>query len=90
MNKEVLLNILVVLVARTWERVRLSQPHEEMPKDNIESIGIIIEIASRIYNDPNIVSNATQWWYIYNESDTMSDCYVERQAVKIIESEYIY
>jgi hypothetical protein len=43
-------NIILVHVARTWERIRLRQPYEEMPQDNIVSASNSIpEIAYEIY-----------------------------------------
>ena len=43
-------NIILIHVARTWERVRIQQPYQEMPTDNIESAtSTIPEIAYLIY-----------------------------------------
>lgn len=84
MNEKILMQILCVLVARTWERIRITQEHEEMPQDNIESIDTIRGIADKIYCDPNVVMNAKQWWVI--NTDMMSDSYVEERAEKIIRS----
>ena len=47
-NKE-LFNYILVHVSRTWERIRLTQPHQEMPMDNIESVDFIVVVADRIY-----------------------------------------
>ena len=52
-----LLHIILVHVARTWERIRLRQPYEEMPQDNIMSADSSIpEIAYEIYKS-EIIKN---------------------------------
>ena len=54
-------NIILVHVARTWERIRLKQPYEEMPQDNIGSAcNAIPEIAHDIYTIFCLVPN-TVW-----------------------------
>jgi len=44
-------NIILIHTARTWERIRLKQPFQEMPHDNIASTDYIEEIASIIIHD---------------------------------------
>jgi len=38
-------NIILIHTARTWERIRLKQPFQEMPHDNIASTDYIEGIA---------------------------------------------
>ena len=91
-TKRELLNIIIIHVARTWERVRLTQPFEEMPQDNIESIESILEIADKISNDKVITkfmkSKDVDFW----EKETkegFSDWYIENLAEKIITKDYL-
>ena len=42
-------DIILVHVARTWERLRLQQPNNEMPLDNIRSAEGIT-LCSRLHN----------------------------------------
>jgi len=44
-------NIILIHTARTWERIRLKQPFQEMPHDNIASTDYIEGIASIIIRD---------------------------------------
>ena len=88
-------NIILVHVARTWERVRLRQPHEEMPQDNIMSAcDSIPAIAEEIYN-----SEIMQKLIYYKEDDwcwrtmtkgyaEVSDIYIEKKAEEIIYNQY--
>ena len=95
MNQEIY-NIILVHTARTWERVRLTQPHQEMPYDNIASTDEIQEVASTIYhndiiqgflNAPDDLSK-DRWW-IDNVDEGMSDAYIEVEAENIINREYL-
>ena len=95
MNRE-FYNIILIHTARTWERLRLTQPHQEMPYDNIGSIEEIEHIASTIYhndiiqgflNAPDDLSK-DRWW-IDNVDEGMSDTYIEGQAEQILLDEYL-
>tara|TARA_R110000824_G_scaffold251297_1_gene439980 strand:- start:854 stop:1144 length:291 start_codon:yes stop_codon:yes gene_type:complete len=95
MNREIY-NIILVHTARTWERMRLTQPHQEMPYDNIASTDEIQEVASTIYhndiiqgflNAPDDLSK-DRWW-IDNVDEGMSDEYIEVEAENIINREYL-
>jgi len=90
-------NTILIHVARTWERVRLEQPHQEMPQDNIESAedGIPIIAEEIFFND--IIQgflNASEevkcddYWE-KNTKEGMSDSYIEELAHKIIVKEYL-
>lgn len=96
MTKKEMHNYVLVNVARTWERIRVKQPHEEMPLDNIESVDAIVEIADTIFNGDVIQGflNASQEerendYWIKNTKDGMSDWFIEAEAQKIIEKEYL-
>ena len=89
-------NIILVHTARTWERMRLTQPYQEMPFDNIGSTDEIERIASVIYhndiiqgflNAPDDLSK-DRWW-IDNVDEGMSDAYIEGQAEQILLDEYL-
>ena len=89
-------NIILVHVARTWERIRLRQPHEEMPQDNIGSaLNSIPEIAYEIYKSTIIKDLMSYdgdnwcWNTITKGYAEFSDTYIERRAEEIIYSDYI-
>ena len=90
-------NTILIHVARTWERVRLQQPHQEMPQDNIESAEDgIPTIAEEIFFNDVIQGflNASEEvkcddYWIKNTKEGMSDCYIEELAHKIIVEEYL-
>lgn len=75
-------NTIVVHVARTWERLRLKQPHQEMPDDNIASVDTILEIAYSILKDKVIqdfvVNQSGDVWAETEQG--MSDVYIETLA----------
>ena len=90
-------NIILVHVARTWERIRLEQPFKEMPQDNIESASVAIpEIAYEIYKDDviqkliNYKKNDWDWEVMTKGEAHFSDLYIEGRAEKIIYNEYIH
>ena len=90
-------NIILVHVARTWERIRLRQPYNEMPQDNIESASVAIpEIAYEIYKDDVIQKlinyKKNDWdWEVMTKGEThFSDLYIEGRAEEIIYNEYIH
>lgn len=92
MNREIY-NIVLVHVARTWERTRVTRPYEEMPFDNIGSVEEIEHIASVIYHNDIIQgfinAEAKDGYWIDNVEDGMSDCYIENIAQAIIDSKYL-
>jgi len=84
-------NIILIHVARTWERIRIKQPYEEMPLDNIASTDAIEEIAYEIYKTDLIqdfiqIKDGSLW---NRYGDGMSDTYIERIATEIIEEHYL-
>ena len=90
-------DIILVHVARTWERIRLEQPFKEMPQDNIESASVAIpEIAYEIYKDDVIQKlinyKKNDWdWEVMTKGEThFSDLYIEGRAEEIIYNEYIH
>lgn len=91
-------NYILIHVARTWERVRLEQPHQEMPQDNIESAQDgIPTIADTIFRNDVIQGflNASEEvkrddYWAKNTKEGMSDCFIEALAEKIINEDYVY
>lgn len=84
-------NIILVHVARTWERIRLTRPHQEMPLDNIESAEEMDAIAETI-----MCSDVVQEFIknrdgdVWNKyGDEYSDSYIERLSHEIITNNYI-
>ncbi len=92
MNQEIY-NIILVHTARTWERMRLTQPYQEMPFDNIASTDEIEEIASTIYDNDIIQGFLTDEikddYWINNTVEGMSDIYIEAEAERIINDEIL-
>lgn len=84
-------NIILIHVARTWERIRVEQPYEEMPLDNIASTEVIEEIAFEIFKKDLIQDFIREKdgsiWDRYG--DSCSDVYIERIAKEIIEENYL-
>ena len=83
-------NTILIHTARTWERVRVEQPFQEMPYDNIESTDFIEEIATNIYEDEVIqefIKNGDG--DIWIDVGGASDTYIERLAKQIITKEFI-
>jgi len=83
-------NIILIHTTRTWERIRIKQPFQEMPYDNIGSTNYIEEIATRI-NDDEVIQeflknrNGDIWIDVGGASDT----YIEHIAEEIITTEFI-
>ena len=95
MNREIY-NIVLVHTARTWERMRLTQPYQEMPFDNIASTEEIEHVASVIYHNDiiqgfiNLTDDLSKdRWWIDNVDEGMSDAYIEGQAEQILLDEYL-
>jgi len=86
-----LFNIVLIHVARSWERVRLEQDFEEMPQDNLESLESIQDIATEIMDDKHIVMflKSKENDYFITHTNEMSDSYIENLATKIIKQHYI-
>ena len=90
--KTYMYNTILVHTARTWERIRLEQPHEEMPFDNIESVEEIMEIANDILQDKVIQKfinmgeeERSKTWNWDGESEhPCSDIYIEHIAEELI------
>lgn len=91
-------NYILIHVARTWERMRIAQPHQEMPQDNIESAeGAIPDIAEEIFNDSviqgflraNEEEKANDYWE-KNTEQGMSDWYIEALAEEKINVNYLH
>jgi len=84
-------NIILIHTARTWERIRVKQPHQEMPIDNIGSTECIEEIATTI-NDDDVVQEflETRDGEVWAKVDGgSSDSYIESMAEQIITKNYI-
>jgi hypothetical protein len=73
--------------------MRIAQPYEEMPFDNIGSIDEIEHIASVIYHNDIIqgfLTDVTQEdYWVDNTDEGMSDVYIEGQAEQILLDEYL-
>ena len=84
-------NIILIHTARTWERIRVKQPHQEMPIDNIESTECIEEVAIEIiYDDVVQEFLETRDWLVWVKvSGAMSDAYIESLAEQIITKNYL-
>ena len=84
-------NIILVHVARTWERLRLNQPHQEMPLDNIESAEELQIIADFIIETDLVqefLSNRDgDVWDKFG--DGCSDVYIERVGAEYITENYL-
>lgn len=85
-------NTILVHVSRTWERVRLTQPHQEMPFDNIQSVDEIVQIADLIVQDKVIqkfikgVENGLNWDWKTECGVDCSDSYIEQLATDCIDA----
>jgi hypothetical protein len=88
-------NIIIVHTARTWERIRVEQPFQEMDLDNIESAEAILEIAKTIFEDEVIqkfikCKNYDKWhWEKETKDFWFSDSYIEHLAEEIIKEKYL-
>jgi hypothetical protein len=86
-----LFNTILIHVARTWERIRVTRPHQEMPIDNIASTEVIEEIAFTIYSNDVVQGflDSNDWDYWMNTTNMMSDAYIEETAFSIISKNFI-
>jgi len=84
-------NTILVHVSRAWERLRLEQPHQEMPLDNIESAEELPTIADQVLYTPLVQEFLEQRdGSIWNRfGDGFSDIYIERTAREIIKGTYL-
>lgn len=89
-------NYVLVNVSRTWERIRVKTPNQEMPFDNIQSVDEIIEVADHIYEGSIIQGfiNATEKvrkddYWVKNTKEGMSDIYIEAEAERLIKEWYL-
>ena len=84
-------NIILVHVVRTWERLRLNQPHQEMPLDNIESAEELQFIADFVIKTDLVQEFLTNKdGGIWNKfGDCCSDVYIERIAREYITENYL-
>jgi len=89
-------NIVTIHVARTWERQRLLQPHEEMPFDNISSTDAILDIVDDVMKNKHIQrfivlkatnNNQCEDYFVRN-TGVLSDTFIEERAEDYIK-EYI-
>lgn len=94
-TEKFLYNYVLVNVSRTWERIRTTMKHQEMPLDNIESVDAIIEISDKIYNNSiiqgfiNATENERINYWIKNTEEGMSDIFIESESAKIIQKNYL-
>ena len=86
-----LFNTILIHVARTWERIRVTRPHQEMPIDNIASTEVIEEIAFTIYSNDVVQGflDSNDWDYWMTTTNMMSDAYIEETAFGIISKNFL-
>jgi hypothetical protein len=93
-TKTYLFNTVLVHVARTWERIRVEQPHQWMGYDNIESVDEIVTITDSIMEDQIlkkflIPEEWENWDWDRETGEGCSDIYIENLANKIIFEDYL-
>ncbi len=86
---------ILVNTARTWERLRVTMPYQEMPIDNIGSVDEIIKVAEHIFSLDIIQGfiNATEdvkrdYWF-KNTHQGFSDVLIEETAEQLISEWYL-
>lgn len=86
-----LFNTILIHVARTWERIRVTRPNQEMPLDNIASTEVIEEIALMIYSNEVVQGflDSNDWDYWMTTTNMMSDAYIEEVAFGIISKNFL-
>ena len=93
-TEKFLFNNILVHTARTWERIRLQQPNQEMPLDNVQSVDEIVSIADAILGDAIVQSflkAEDQSDYFMRMTDMMSDTYIESLAeIRILDNVHIH
>lgn len=84
-------NVILVHVSRTWERIRLEQPNEEMPLDNIGSAYEMSAIADYVIRTEIVqeflLNRDGSIWDTYG--DKFSDTYIERVSREYIKRNYL-
>jgi hypothetical protein len=84
-------NIILVHASRTWERLRLEQPHQEMPLDNIESAEELQNVADFIIGTDLVQeflkSRDGDIWDKFGEG--CSDTYIEKVSREYIVKNYL-
>ncbi len=84
-------NLVLIHVARTWERIRMQQVDQTMPCDNIASIDAIGIVATEIFKGEVIQGfvngseevRMNDYW-IKNTEEGMSDIFIEALADRLI------
>ena len=83
-------NIILVHVARTWERFRVVQNHQEMPLDNIQSAEELPNIAQKILENKVVqeflINRDGSVWDKFD--DGCSDTFIERISREYIIANY--
>jgi len=83
-------NIILVHVARTWERFRVVQNHQEMPLDNIQSAEELPNIAQKILENKVVqeflINRDGSVWDKFG--DGCSDTFIERISREYIIANY--
>jgi hypothetical protein len=88
---------ILIHVARTWERIRLEQPNQEMPQDNIESALEAIPCIALDILTNNVIqkfiivcdTDKGEDFWLENTEEGMSDSYIENTARIIINKQYL-
>ena len=85
-------NIILVHVARTWERFRVVQNHQEMPLDNIQSAEELPNIAQKILENKVVqeflINKDGSVWDKFG--DGCSDTFIERISREYIIANYFF
>jgi hypothetical protein len=85
-------NIILVHVARTWERFRVVQNHQEMPLDNIQSAEELPNIAQKILENKVVqeflINRDGSVWDKFD--DGCSDTFIERISREYIIANYFF
>ncbi len=85
-------NIILVHVARTWERFRVVQNHQEMPLDNIQSAEELPNIAQKILENKVVqeflINRDGSVWDKFG--DGCSDTFIERISREYIIANYFF
>tara|TARA_R100000734_G_C3317786_1_gene111223 strand:- start:594 stop:893 length:300 start_codon:yes stop_codon:yes gene_type:complete len=84
-------NTILIHTARTWERIRVKQPHREMALDNIGSTECIEQVAIHIiYDDVIQEFLETRDGEVWAKVDGgTSDSYIESMAEETITKHYL-
>lgn len=90
-NHKTIYCITLVHCARTWERLRLEQPLQEMPLDNIASAEELLNIADAVFKNETIQKFlSTMDGSVWDEfGDGCSDSFIERVCKDYITKNYL-